>query len=33
MVALGGLIAANDKRYRRRKNRLISAASAGGVAA
>jgi cytochrome c-type biogenesis protein CcmF len=33
MVALGGLIAANDKRYRRRKNRLTSAASAGGVAA
>ena len=33
MVALGGLITANDKRYRRRKNRLTSAASAGGVAA
>ena len=33
MVALGGLIAANDKRYRRRKNRLAPATSAGGIAA
>ena len=33
MVALGGLIAANDKRYRRRKNRLAPATGVGGIAA
>ena len=33
MAGLGGLIAGNDKRYRRRKNRVTSVLNAGGISA
>lgn len=31
MAGLGGLIAGNDKRYRRRKSRLTTASNVGGI--